>query len=93
MSKQVAWTNQFKKDYKLAMKQGLPIEELDHVIRLLANDGPLPEKYKDHDLSSNWKGFRECHIRPNWLLIYRVFNNNLILSLARRQSRFELFLR
>ena len=91
MSKQVIWTNQFKKDYKLAMKRELPIEELDNVIRLLAEDEPLPEKYRDHDLSGNWKGFRECHIQPNWLLIYRVFNNNLILSLARTGSHSDLF--
>ena len=91
MSKQVVWTNQFKKDYKLAMKRGLPIEELDNVIRLLAEDEPLPEKYRDHDLSGNWKGFRECHIQPNWLLIYHIFNNNLILSLARTSSHSDLF--
>ena len=91
MSKQIIWSSQFKKDYKLAMKRGLPIEELDNVIRLLAEDDPLPEKYKDHDLSGNWKGFRECHIQPNWLLIYRVFNNNLILSLARTGSHSDLF--
>ena len=91
MSKQIIWSSQFKKDYKLAMKRGLPIEELDNVIRLLAEDDPLPEKYKDHDLSGNWKGFRECHIQPNWLLIYRVFNNNLILSLARTGSHSDFF--
>ena len=91
MSKQVIWSNQFKKDYKLAMKRGLPIEELDNVIRLLAEDDPLPEKYKDHDLSGSWKGFRECHIQPDWLLIYRVFNNNLILSLSRTGSHSDLF--
>ena len=91
MSKQVIWSNQFKKDYKLAMKRGLPIEELDNVIRLLAEDNPLPEEYKDHELSGNWKGFRECHIQPNWLLIYRFFNNNLILSLTRTGSHSDLF--
>ena len=91
MSKQVIWTNQFKKDYKLAMKRELPIEELDNVIRLLAEDEPLPEKYRDHDLSGNWKGFRECHIQSNWLLIYHIFNNNLILSLARTGSHSDLF--
>ena len=91
MSKQIIWSSQFKKDYKLAMKRGLPIEELDNAIRLLAEDDPLPEKYKDHDLSGNWKGFRECRIQPIWLLIYRVFNNNLILSLARTGSHSDLF--
>ncbi|MBO4623513.1 MAG: type II toxin-antitoxin system YafQ family toxin [Bacilli bacterium] len=91
MSKQVTWTTQFKKDYKNAMKRGLPIGELDHVIRLLADDNPLPDKYRDHELGGNWKGFRECHIQPDWLLIYRITNNNLILSLSRTGSHSDLF--
>ena len=91
MSEQVILSSQFKKDYKLAMKRGLPIEELDNVIRLLVEDDPLPEKYKDHDLSGSWKGFRECHIQPDWLLIYRFFNNNLILTLSRTGSHSDLF--
>ena len=91
MSKQVIWTSQFKKDYKLAIKRGLPIDELDNVIRLLVENVPLPEKYKDHELSGNWKGFRECHIQPDWLLVYRIFNNNLILSLTRTGTHSDLF--
>lgn len=91
MSKQVTWTTQFKKDYKNATKRGLPIGELDHVIRLLANDNPLPDKYRDHELGGNWKGFRECHIQPDWLLIYKITNNNLILSLSRTGSHSDLF--
>lgn len=91
MSKQVTWTNQFKKDYKLAMKRGLPIDELDNVIRMLAEGNSLPEKYKDHELSGNWKGFRECHVQPNWLLIYHIYDNNLILSLVRTGTHSDLF--
>ena len=91
MSKQVIWSTQFKKDYKLAIKRGYPIEELDRVIRLLAEDEPLPEKYKDHELSGNWRGFRECHVQPDWLLVYRIYNNNLILSLARTGTHSDLF--
>lgn len=91
MSKQVTWTNQFKKDYKLAMKRGLPIDELDNVIRMLAESDSLPEKYKDHELSGNWKGFRECHVQPNWLLIYYIYDNNLILSLIRTGTHSDLF--
>lgn len=91
MSKQVTWTNQFKKDYKLAMKRGLPIDELDNVIRMLAESDSLPEKYKDHELSGNWKGFRECHVQPNWLLIYYIYDNNLILSLVRTGTHSDLF--
>ena len=91
MSKQIILTTQFKKDYKTAIKRCLPIEKLDDVIKLLVLDAPLPEKYQDHDLSGIWKGFRECHILPNWLLIYRVSNNNLILTLSRTGSHGDLF--
>ena len=91
MSKQIIFTSQFKKDYKMAMKRRLPIEELDIVIKLLSLDIPLPESYKDHSLSGNWEGFRECHIQPNWLLIYKISNNNLILTLSRTGSHSDLF--
>ncbi|MCR5693718.1 MAG: type II toxin-antitoxin system YafQ family toxin [Clostridia bacterium] len=91
MSRQVIWTTQFKKDYKLAMKRRLPIEELDTVIRFLAEIGTLPEKYRDHELSGEYSGFRECHIRPDWLLIYRFSNNKLILSLTRTGTHGDLF--
>ena len=91
MNKQVIWTTQFKKDYKNAMKRGLPIDDLDKVIRILAGDSVLPEKYRDHELGGGWKGFRECHIQPDWLLIYKIINNNLILSLSRTGSHSDLF--
>lgn len=91
MTKQVVFTTQFKKDYKTAIKRGLPIEELDAVIKLLASSSVLPEKYKDHNLTGNWRDFRECHILPNWLLIYKISNNNLILTLTRTGSHSDLF--
>ncbi|MBQ8142262.1 MAG: type II toxin-antitoxin system YafQ family toxin [Bacilli bacterium] len=91
MSKRVIWTSLFKKEYKLAIKRGLPIKELDNVIRLLAEDAPLPAKYKDHELSGIWKGFRECHIQPDWLLIYKILENKLVLSLTRTGSHSDLF--
>ena len=91
MSRQVVWTSQFKKDYKMAMKRNLPIEELDNVIRLLASEISLPEKYRDHELSGNYNGFRECHILNDWLLIYKLQNNNLILSLTRTGTHSDLF--
>jgi len=89
--KEIVWTSQFKKDYKLAIKRGYRIEELDRVITMLANNLILPVKYKDHELSGTWKGFRECHIEPDWLLIYRVINNDLILTLIRTGSHSDLF--
>lgn len=73
----------FNKDYSLAMKRGLDIELLDNVIRILSSDEPLPEKYKDHALSGIWSGFRECHIQPDWLLVYIISSDRLVLTLSR----------
>lgn len=84
-------TTQFKKDYKLAMKRGLDIRLLEDVISNLAMGIPLPEKNRDHDLSGNWVGYRECHILPNWLLIYRIDNGVLVLTLSRTGSHSDLF--
>ena len=88
---QVKLTSQFKKDYKLAMKQKRDISALDEVIGMLANGKPLPEAYKDHPLSGNWKGHRECHISPDWLLIYRIDHGILVLTLTRTGTHSELF--
>ena len=83
-------TSQFKKDYKLAMKRGLKISLLDEVIALLSKGEELPEKYRDHALIGNWLGHRECHILPDWLLIYRVENDVLVLTLSRTGSHSDL---
>ena len=91
MSLQIIWTSHFKKDYKLAVKRGRNIELLDNAIRLLASGNPLPAEYNDHNLSGDWKGFRECHIEPDWLLIYSVQNNVLTLTLARTGTHSDLF--
>ena len=87
----VLWTGQFKKDYKLAMKRGLDIGLLDDVIRTLAAGETLPEKYSDHALTGNWKGYRECHVQPNWLLIYRIEKDVLVLTLQRTGTHSDLF--
>ena len=87
----VKFTGKFKKDYKLAIKQKKNIELLDKVIAVLAKGEELDEKYKDHDLKGNWKGHRECHILPDWLLIYRYDENVLVLTLTRLGSHGELF--
>lgn len=84
-------TNQFKKDYKLARKQNKKMSLLQDVVALLANGEALPEKYKDHELKGNWSGHRECHITPDWLLIYRYEDDILILTLSRVGSHSELF--
>lgn len=91
MKLDIIWTAQFKKDYKLAMKRGLDINLLDDIIRLLAQGEPLPEKNRDHALSGNWAGHRECHIQSDWLLVYHVENDVLVLTLARTGSHSDLF--
>ena len=84
-------TTQFKKDYKLAIKRGLKIELLEDIICNLANGVPLPEKNKDHALGGNWNGHRECHILSDWLLVYRLENDVLVLTLARTGTHSDLF--
>ena len=87
----VKTTSQFKKDFKLAMKRGLNIDLLKIVIATLALGEPLPDKNKDHALTGNWIGHRECHILPDWLLIYRIEEEVLILTLARSGTHSDLF--
>ena len=85
----IVWTNQFKKDYKLAMKRHLDIDLLDDIIRKLASSEQLPEKNKDHALTGNWVGHRECHIQPDWLLIY--YQTDTELYLYRTGTHADLF--
>ncbi|EFB75795.1 type II toxin-antitoxin system YafQ family toxin [Subdoligranulum variabile] len=87
----VKFTTQFRKDYKLAMKRGLKIELLERIIMLLAAGETLPKKSKDHALTGNWVGHRECHILPDWLLVYRVEDDVLVLTLTRTGTHSDLF--
>ena len=84
-------SNQFKKDLKLARKRGCKIEHLRDVVNTLANGQKLDEKYRDHGLSGDYNGFRECHIEPDWLLIYRTSQNTLTLFLFRTGTHSDLF--
>ena len=77
MNRDIVWTTQFKKDYKLALKRHLNIDLLDDIIRALSRGETLPEKNKDHALSGDWIGHRECHIQPDWLLVYRGTHSDL----------------
>lgn len=86
MNRDIVWTNQFKKDYKLALKRHLDVDLLDNIIRTLSRGEPLPEKNRDHALTGDWIGHRECHIRAARLLIYRIEDNVLVLTLARIAS-------
>ena len=84
-------TTHFKKDFKLAMKRSMKIELLEEVIAMLAMGETLPDKHKDHALTGNWVGHRECHILPDWLLIYRIEDEVLVLTLARTGTHSDLF--
>jgi mRNA interferase YafQ len=84
-------TSQFKRDYKHAIKRGLAIDKLDKAIELLATDGFLPPVYNDHPLVGNKKGLRECHIEPDWLLIYEIDHGILVLVLTSTGTHSDLF--
>ena len=86
-------TGQFKKDYKLAVKSGFNPEKLEKVVSLLCNGVTLPPAYKDHLLmnSRNYKGMRECHIEPDWLLVYKIRKDILVLQLIRTGTHSDLF--
>lgn len=84
-------TTQFKKDYKLALRRGLDIRLIEDVITALAMGRSLPEKNRDHALTGEWAGYRECHILPDWLMIYRIEKDVLVLTLSRTGSHSDLF--
>lgn len=87
------FSGQFKKDYKLALKRGCDPKKLERVITLLCQEEQLPASYRDHALvnSRNYKNVRECHIQPDWLLVYRIVQNRLVLQLLRTGTHSDLF--
>lgn len=89
----IKYTNQFQKDYKLIIKRGYKKEKLRETIELLSNEIVLPKNYKDHTLenSRNYKDVRECHIEPDWLLIYKIYKNESLLKLIRTGTHSDLF--
>lgn len=87
----IKYHTSFKKDYKRILKRGYDIKLLEEIIEKLANGETLPEKNRDHNLSGNYGGCRECHITPDWLLIYEIDNGELILYLTRTGSHSDLF--
>ena len=84
-------TTQFKKDYKLARRQNMNLDLLKDIVTKLANGEPLEERHKDHPLSGDWMGHRECHILPDWLLVYRIEDDVLVLTLSRTGTHSDLF--
>ena len=87
----IEFTAQFKKDFKKAKKQGREIAVLERTLTLLQNEEALPQEMHDHELAGNYKGHRECHLAPDWLLIYRISNRRLTLTATRLGSHSELF--
>ena len=84
-------TNRFKRDVKTMIKRNLDIQQLDEVVEILASGESLDSRYRDHELKGDWIGYRECHISPDWLLIYRIEDKLLILTLTRTGSHSDLF--
>ncbi len=87
----IKFTTQFKRDLKLAKKQNKNIDKLFEIIEILADGNQLSAKYRDHELTNNYKDTRECHIEPDWLLIYEIREEILVLMLNRLGSHSELF--
>jgi mRNA interferase YafQ len=84
-------TSRFRKDYKLMEKRNLDMSLIDEVISKLAKGIPLPESNRDHALTGNYTGHRGCHIQPDWILIYRVYDDVLVLSLTRTGSHSDVY--
>jgi len=91
MSYSIVWTTRFKKDYKLAMKRHMDMNLIDDIIRKLSHGETLPEKNHDHELTGDWIGHRECHILPDWLLLYRIDDDILVLTLTRTGTHSDVY--
>jgi len=87
----ISYTNQYLKDLELMKRRNLPKSELDEVVKLLSEEKPLLPKHKDHSLKGTFAGYRECHIRPDWLLIYKIDKQILTLVLVRTGTHSDLF--
>ena len=88
---ELRFTTAYKKSYKLMKKRGLDLNLLDAVVDTLRQGKPLEEKYRDHGLTGKYHGFRECHIKPDWLLIYLIENDILTLTLVDTGTHADLF--
>ena len=84
-------TTKFEKDLKLMKKRGYDLKLLKEVIDILSKEEELSSKYKDHYLQGDYIGFKECHIKPDWLLVYKIDNNILVLTLSRTGTHSDLF--
>ena len=87
----IRYSSRFKKDFKTVIKRGYDTKLFEEALRLLVEEKPLPEKYLDHPLVGNYGGHRECHITPDWLLIYKIERDILTVSLTRTGTHSDLF--
>ena len=85
------YSSRFKKDIRLALRRGKNPDKLAEVIRILCAEIPLPDQYHDHPLSGKYAGFRDCHIEPDWILVYKAEKHQLLLVLARTGTHADLF--
>ena len=88
----IRYETSFKKDYKRIIKRGYDSRLLEAAISILAEGKPLPKEYHDHPLVGNYVGYRECHITPDWLLIYKINDKELLLFLTRTGTHSDLFI-
>jgi mRNA interferase YafQ len=87
----IEYSNRYKKSYKLAVKRGLDVNILNNVVKTLAEGKKLDKQYKDHGLTGDLKGFRECHIQSDWLLIYQIIDGTCVLYLLDTGTHADLF--
>ena len=87
----IVFSNKFKRDFKRSKKQHRNIAEFEKVLKLLVSGKKLPESYRDHSLTGNYADYRECHIEPDWLLVYKIDNDKIELLLFRLGSHSDLF--
>lgn len=87
----IRFNNRMKRDVKLMKKRGKDLSKLENILTKLANGENLPDKNKDHQLKGEWQNFRECHIEPDWLLIYRIVDDELILYATATGTPADLF--
>ncbi|MGC2061535.1 MAG: type II toxin-antitoxin system YafQ family toxin [Thermodesulfovibrionales bacterium] len=88
---QLRTTKQFERDFRLLEKQGKDLGKLKRITRRLVNEEPLEIRHHDHPLTGDWQGFRDCHIEPDWLLLYRVDKNSGEIVFVRTGSHSALF--
>lgn len=89
MNREIQFSSKFRKDYELVKRRGYNMSKLSDVMKMISDGTPLPAKYREHHLKGNFKDCLECHIEPDWLLIYRVEKH--LISFERSGTHSDLF--